>query len=86
MSAEAGIAAFWAWWSDGGAERTQEFVAGEVEHDLAAEIAPLVAAIHPGLQWELALGERSRHTFVVTAAGDPALRATARAWLRAAPA
>ena len=37
------------------------------------------------LEWELGPGVTSRHVLVVTAAGNPDLRGTARRWRRAAP-
>lgn len=49
------------------------------------EVAPRVAAIDPRLAWEFGPGRTSRHQLTVTAEGDPAVRAVARRWLRAAP-
>lgn len=72
---EQAIAAFWSWWNGAGPQR-----AGQED-----EITARVAAIDPGLQWEIGPGGASRHLLVVSAAGDPALRAPARAWLAAAP-
>jgi hypothetical protein len=49
------------------------------------EISRAVEAVHPELAWELAGGDLSEHVLVVTAAGNPDLRADARRWLLAAP-
>ena len=49
-------------------------------------ISAAVETIHPELAWELAAGDVSEHVLVVTAGGNPDLRAAARRWLLAAPA
>jgi hypothetical protein len=80
----AAIGQFWQWWS-----QARHRVAGGIEDGsvaaLAGEISERVAAINEGLQWELTPGRTSHHGLVVTAAGDPALRATVSRWLEAAP-
>lgn len=48
-------------------------------------ISRAVEGVHPELAWELARGDLSEHVLVVTAAGNPELRADARRWLLAAP-
>lgn len=82
---DSAIGAFWRWWAEGGARDTDAAIEAREPDRIADHLATLVAAIDPGLQWELGAGGSTRHTLVVTAAGDPPLRATARAWLRAAP-
>jgi hypothetical protein len=52
---------------------------------MAEEISRRVAAVHPDLAWELAAGQVSEHTLVVTAEGNPDLRPIARRWLLTAP-
>ena len=49
-------------------------------------LGPAVARVHPDLAYEIGPGDDDGGwQLVVTAAGDPLLRATARRWLRAAP-
>ncbi|MFV0458707.1 MAG: DUF695 domain-containing protein [Actinomycetales bacterium] len=76
---------FWGWWRDQG----RETVTSELTADRLAELEPLlsqrVQAIHPELSWELSRGGHAEHALVITAAGDPALRPTARRWLQHAP-
>ncbi len=48
-------------------------------------ISAAVETIHPDLAWELAAGDVSEHVLVVTASGNPELRAAARRWLLSAP-
>lgn len=50
------------------------------------QISRAVEGVHPELAWELSGGDVSEHVLVVTAAGNPDLRAEARRWLLAAPA
>ncbi|WP_433162837.1 DUF695 domain-containing protein [Kribbella sp. CA-247076] len=78
------IGAFWSWWTGSGAT----LVAGAVARQQPAEAAVLsehLGRIHPDLEWELGPGLHAEYVLIVTAAGDPGLRATARRWLRAAP-
>jgi hypothetical protein len=78
-----GIREFWQWW-----EREGAALASRAASGATTELDPLtthVAAIHPDLQWEFSAGAQTAHLLVVTAAGDPGLRAVARAWLDAAP-
>ncbi len=81
----ASIAGFWLWWSGSGAHDVAAALdAGEPER-VEPELSARVERIHPGLAWELSKGTTARHQLVVTAAGDPHLRATARRWLHASP-
>jgi hypothetical protein len=49
-------------------------------------IGPAVERVHPDLDWEVGPGRNGGWQLVVTAGGEPRLRATARRWLLAAPA
>lgn len=60
-------------------------VDAESPHEIVPVLSQAVAAIHPGLDWELGDGTEARHALVVSAAGDPDLRAIARRWRRSAP-
>lgn len=77
------IEAFWSWWNDGG---SGQVAMADPESGTAALLDPRVHAIDGGLAWEIAPGSEAAHLLVVTADGDPELRATARRWLAAAPA
>lgn len=82
----AAIERFWSWWSaDGRGAVTSALADGEPARVLDL-LAQAVDDIHPDLSWELAAGSASAHALVVSAEGDPALRALAARWLRAAPA
>ncbi|MEV6285335.1 DUF695 domain-containing protein [Kribbella sp. NPDC051770] len=79
------IESFWGWWTTSGAEEIAAAIARKDPASTSAVLAQHVNAIHGGLDWELGPGLHAKHTLVVTAAGDPATRAVARRWLRAAP-
>ncbi|MGC4937621.1 DUF695 domain-containing protein [Kribbella sp. DT2] len=79
------IGEFWGWWNDTGARQVADAIARKDPSSTSAVLAEHVNAIHGGLDWELGPGLHAKHTLVVTAAGDPATRAVARRWLRAAP-
>lgn len=76
------IEAFWSWWTDGG---SGQVAMADPASGTAPLLDPRVHAIADGLAWELAPGTEAAHLLVVTADGDPALRAIARRWLAAAP-
>jgi hypothetical protein len=77
--------AFWDWWAETGRALTSGSVSrGEAAGTIDA-LGSAVAGVHPELSWEIAPGELSAHVLVVTAAGNPDLRASARRWLLAAP-
>jgi hypothetical protein len=80
-----GIEEFWAWWSEIRPELDALVDAGEAD-GLADRVGPAVRAIDPALVWEITPGRVAGQTLVVTAAGDPELRALAHRWMRAAPA
>jgi len=73
---------FWAWWNDGG---SGQVAMADTPGEQAHLLGPRVQAIASGLAWELAPGSDAAQLLVVTADGDPELRATARRWLAAAP-
>jgi hypothetical protein len=79
-------AAFWAWWADTRDRLDEAIRRSEVGDALVADIGDHVEALPPGgLAWELTPGEEARHALVVTAGGDPELRAAAERWRRSAP-
>jgi hypothetical protein len=79
------IGAFWTWWTATGAAEVAAAIARQDPSTTADLLSKHVARIHGNLDWELGAGLHAEHVLVVTAAGDPATRAIARRWLRAAP-
>lgn len=79
------VKAFWHWWTSEGATRCADAIARGGAEDLVEEMTERVGAVQEGLVWELGPGVGSEHVLVVSPEGDPALRAVARRWLRAAP-
>jgi hypothetical protein len=79
------IARFWAWWQAEGAGQIAASIDERKPERSAAPLSRHVTAIHPDLAWELGPGRDSEHELVVSAQGDPALRAIARRWRQAAP-
>ncbi|MEV0624208.1 DUF695 domain-containing protein [Nonomuraea sp. NPDC050404] len=82
-SAEA-IAGFWTWWQETRPRLDSLVAAGEADK-LEEWLAPAIAAIDPGLVWEVGPGRQAAHSLVVTAAGDAELRSLAHRWAKAAP-
>ncbi|AWS49046.1 DUF695 domain-containing protein [Streptosporangium sp. 'caverna'] len=80
-----GIGEFWTWWAEARPELDAMVAAGETDR-LAELIGPAVQAVHPSLVWEITAGPSAGRALVVTAAGDPELRAVAHRWAAAAPA
>jgi len=80
------IAEFWAWWAESGASATAAALADREPRRVVGELSRHVKTVTAGLAWELAAGRTSEHTLIVTADGDPDLRAAARRWRMAAPA
>jgi hypothetical protein len=76
---------FWQWWATLGAAACAAALAAGRTADVVSPLGAAVTRLHRELSWELAPGTTSEHVLVVTAAGDPRLRALARRWLRAAP-
>ncbi|WP_188191582.1 DUF695 domain-containing protein [Nonomuraea sp. SYSU D8015] len=83
-SREDGIAGFWEWWQEA-RPRLDSLVAAGEAGGLEDLLAPAVAAIDPGLVWEVAPGRNAAHALVVTSAGDAELRPLAHRWAGAAP-
>ncbi|MEV7973187.1 hypothetical protein [Cellulomonas sp. NPDC089187] len=81
------IAAFWSWWTANADRLAATFDARDVEaiNRLGEETAQQVTAIDPDLTFEYGPGDSSRHRLMVTASGNPRLRALADQWLAAAP-
>jgi hypothetical protein len=86
LAQAAAISAFWGWWQREGAGLTAAAIAGGDPEQVAPVLASQLHSIDPGLAWELRPGTDSEHILVLSPEGDPALRAVARRWLRAAPA
>jgi hypothetical protein len=82
---EGALTTFWTWWSTAGAAACAAAIADKEPARIAEEMSRRVDSVHPGLAWELAAGDLSEHKLVVTAEGNPDLRAVARRWLLAAP-
>jgi Family of unknown function (DUF695) len=80
-----GIGEFWTWWAEARPKLDALVAAGETDR-LAELIGPATQAVHPSLVWEIAAGLNAGRALVVTAAGDPELRAIAHRWAAAAPA
>lgn len=76
---------FWTWW-ESAAGRIDDAIGSGTVDGWSDRLTEQVHAIDEGLAWELAPGLGARHQLVVTAEGDPDMRATARRWLRGAPA
>jgi Family of unknown function (DUF695) len=77
---------FWRWWTAEGARHCAHLLDGGNLPAVEPVIGPAVDRLHPGLAWEVGPGRSGGWRLVVTAAGEPRLRATARRWLLAAPA
>ncbi|HKT02199.1 MAG TPA: DUF695 domain-containing protein [Rugosimonospora sp.] len=78
------VAGFWQWWS-GVHGRVESAIATGQWGGLTDEVTARVSVIHPDLQWEFAPGKGARHALIVTAGGDPRLRALAARWYASAP-
>ncbi|TMS00694.1 DUF695 domain-containing protein [Nonomuraea basaltis] len=79
-----GIAEFWTWWQEA-RPRLDSLVAAGDPAGLEDLLAPAVAAVDPGLVWEVAPGRNAAHALVVTSAGDAELRPLAHRWAKSAP-
>jgi len=85
------VTRFWSWWQARGARDAAAALAAGQPERMFGRMARHLTAIHPCLVWEFAtspgeLGSLgSAHVLVVTAGGDPALRAITSRWRRAAP-
>lgn len=79
-----GIVAFWLWWEQGRAE-VEALLEAEDMAALTELLGPKVAAIDPGLVWEIVPGRQAAQALVVTAAGAPDVRPLAHRWVKMAP-
>ena len=77
---------FWRWWTTEGGRHCAHLLDGGNLTALRPVIGPAVERVHPDLDWEVGPGRNGAWQLVVTAGGEPRLRATARRWLLAAPA
>ncbi|WP_214409536.1 DUF695 domain-containing protein [Sphaerisporangium fuscum] len=78
------VAGFWAWWAQA-RPRVEALLDAGDGAGLAEELAPAVAGMHPGLEWDITHGRAARHALIVSCAGDPELRPLAHHWARQAP-
>ncbi len=79
------IAAFWDWWVAAASGQVETALVARRPEQVVELLSARTKKIHPGLAWELGPGTTSEHVLVVSAEGDPALRAICRRWLLAAP-
>ncbi|MFC4588316.1 DUF695 domain-containing protein [Sphaerisporangium corydalis] len=79
-----GVADFWVWWAEARPKIDSLLVTEDVPA-LAEVIAPAVAALDPGLTWDVVPGKAALRALVVSAAGNPELRPLAHRWALAAP-
>jgi len=84
---DAGIDAFWTWWTQAGAGTRlgAAIDARQLDEALLAEVNGQVQAVHPKLTWELGPGAAAKHAFTLSSGGDPELRRLTERWRRAAP-
>ncbi|TBN57632.1 DUF695 domain-containing protein [Glaciihabitans arcticus] len=80
------ISDFWEWWNAKGQSRFTKAIPTGEYGELITDIAAMVSAIDPGLQWETAKGRVAEHALIVTSGGIAELRPLAERWLRGAPA
>jgi Family of unknown function (DUF695) len=81
----AAIVPFWDWWTELGAKAGAAALSAGTPEAVTPDLTEAVHAIHPDLAWELGAGNTAQHVLVVSAEGNPELRALARHWLLAAP-
>jgi hypothetical protein len=79
----AGVEAFWRWWVDEGSAACAGAIAQQTPDAIVDVLTERVGAVAEGLAWELAPGSEATYLLVVTAEGNPDLRAAARRWLLA---
>jgi hypothetical protein len=77
---------FWRWWTTEGGRHCAHLLDGGNPPAVEPVLSPAVDRLHPELAWEVRPGRNGGWLLVVTAGGNPRLRATARRWLLAAPA
>ena len=79
------ITALWQWWTDHGRALAEQSIAGTIPaEEFSTTMTERVREVGE-LGWELAAGAATEHVLVVTAEGDPELRALARRVVLAAP-
>jgi hypothetical protein len=82
---EDAITPFWEWWSAEGRDLAEQSIDGRLDpDDFARTMTERVQSLGE-LSWQLAAGETSQRVLVISAGGDPALRALARRVVLAAP-
>ncbi len=79
------IESFFAWWPDAGPRINAAIEAQTFTEELVEEISAKVKAIDGGLEWEMGPGDRAKHAFVVSGAGDPVKRQVSERWFARAP-
>lgn len=79
------VEAFWRWWNTEGAMRWATLAGGSPPAADQDDLDRRVSAIGDGLVWQIAPGSESAHLLIVSADGDPALRAPAARWRAGAP-
>jgi hypothetical protein len=78
------VTKFWSWWQAKGGQQLAAAIDDRQPERMIDVMARYLTAIHPGLVWQYGV-EGSRYVLVVSADGDPALRAVASRWRQAAP-
>lgn len=77
---------FWSWWQEHRIEVARAVATGEQVEQVAEELTERLGQVDQRLTWEVGQGDHgSAMVLVVSAGGDPALRATARRVVLAAP-
>lgn len=79
------VTAFWQWWNTGGGMHWAGLAGAEPPPQDKTDLDERVAAVGSGLVWQIAPGSQSAHLLIVSADGDPAMRAPAARWLAGAP-
>lgn len=80
MSLDA-IEEFWSWWPSVADQIDTGIRNGGISQEIIEAMSEHVAAIDPGLDWELGPGRSARHHLCLSAKGDPVLRIVAERWL-----
>ena len=77
------IAAFWRWWHEVHGRIEQAIEGRAWTDELVEEITAHVLALDESLAWAACPGQKARHAFCVSTAGNPALRTLTERWRRA---
>lgn len=83
-SKETSILKFWLWFRKEAARLAAVYENGRVR-DLTEIVSASIDRIDPGLAWEIGPGKKTKHSFTISAEGNPDLRPVALAIVRAAP-